>query len=330
MRKYLLSLFILAACCSVSEGSVLVPRLAGALALGEDLRLEDRSLEAFWDTDDDGSISDGDILFGLLRFESTEPPATDADNRLYAVFSQTYDGNPNDISNDSDFTRYNGSFRPTTETGFTLADLLGNPTINGDTIDANAYIALFEMPAGFLPDLALQQPNVTYSSPLAYINAIVAGGTLTATIGEAPLSDDQFLYLTDFFEVAENEDIVADIDNIANHTAGASLGSFGAGLSILQTTYPVVFGDANLEFDDKYTDPNSAPTSSSHQVVVVGESFSKPSGDQANIFAFQNDADVYVNAAQIVPEPTSLAAWAAFSVFGIVFVARRRSGLVNS
>lgn len=184
---------------------------------------EDNSREAFFDVDNSGDFSVGDVLVGFVRIENkTSPDAFSLGNTTYAIFSQQV----------ADITASLVTFAPTTADGLTLADL----GVTG--AEANSMIALYT--GNYATDIIVNSPGdlttngtVTLADYLAFITA---GGDLELTAGIDASEDDFFAALMNFVAPPT-------IDQIATSDTNDAIAIFGAALSILTNNTNFLFAD---------------------------------------------------------------------------------------
>jgi hypothetical protein len=256
---------------------------------------QDQSLEVVIDADNNGFISNGDILYGFARLDSQTTPAnaliTDS---TYIVFSQqvvNYDVGDIYIE-----------FAPTTNVSYTLSAL------TGDAIDSNAFLAIYQNVAGF-GDLV-----VNNAGNAANIATISAGQfILSAGIGET----DDFFTAQAVNPGAVNLNFVVD--------DGADVAFFGAGLTILeQPGLPAVVFAGDVSAIELGT-----LTQTFHELRISGGTVSGRgvAALNPNPYSFINQLQATVNVEQIVPEPASMLVWSGLSIVGFGLAAARKRRL---
>ncbi|HXH81549.1 MAG TPA: PEP-CTERM sorting domain-containing protein [Candidatus Tectomicrobia bacterium] len=254
--------------------------------------IEDQDREAYIDANANGLIDVGDVFIGFVRIDNFLPSGTDANNQVYAIFSQQ-------------ITAISGNFvnvGATTAAGLTLSDL------TGVALDPLGMVAVFD----FAAPITDQITNPT-GDDVFDIFDVINDGTLRLVLGEVA-SDD-------FFTVTVTNTLVAPGGSnalIPTVPASVTVGSFDAGLSVILNN--TNFGYADLVFT---FDPLTS-TIRQNQVGIAAGTLRGAAGDgnedvftdapgftqcttQAGntICGFTTDADFFVFPTQ-VPAPMSL------------------------
>ena len=341
LSSFLLLVQVVAFTSACSAGSML-SRLAGAQP--GNLTLEDGSREQFVDVSGDGFLGAGDALVGFAQIERTFNPSTSTTNNLYAVFSQTFDSATFDSATTPfGMTRYWGEFVPTASGsgfGISLDELLPNISAANGGFDSNAMIAIIEAPGAFSLDLLnadIGGGTNGFTDAIGAIQQILdAEGTLAFTMGLGS-DDDFFVFETEFLDAA-TDFVAGGIGLTESITTGSALGNFGAGLSILDNGL-APFATFNRVVTANFTQNRRGPfdpddpsvifgSGSLYDASVVNGNFGGISDGAGGLVNnggvnFINNADLVVNAT-VVPEPSSVIAWAMFAVLGTTGFVRRR------
>jgi len=244
---------------------------------------EDQSREEWVDVDGDGFLGAGDKLQGILRFDSFNPPDTDANNTLYVTFEQTF-GDDFSASCNANGCVYYGTF---SEVSLNFYDYTGttNWGLDGDL-------------SGGLS---------------AAITDVQANGTLAFSAGLVN-PEDFFAFQTARLQPGLT-DYVLDPSLLSEISTSQTLGSFGAGLSITLNNLPVIFNQVlGVSFSHLGDDFGIGQL---YQMAVVNGNFGgicqeyNTAGEciqtiQGLPSGFINNADVVLNTTA-VPEPTTLA-----------------------
>jgi hypothetical protein len=319
-----LALVVALTSSSAQAGVVLTSRLAAAQAHpdGPDLFAEDQSREVLVDVDNNGRITDGDVIFGFLRIDETSPPSASTGNSLYAIFSQTFNGNPTPtggVDGSGPYARYEGSFRATTQAGYRVEDLLG--ALDPGFVDPTAMFAVVEKVGGFSTNLITANQSNGFFVMTDYLNVLRSEGTLDI-IGGLSEPGDFFAYETPKFRLGDPVGNIAVIPTVGE---SFTVATFDAGLSVVQS-----FMGPAVTFNDVTGTPWEL-------VVSSGTSFGAKNLNNGNFNTndpnfplgtdggFGDKANFALNAT-VAPEPASVVVWTllACGTCGVIRFRRRK------
>lgn len=332
MKRFMFLAAALLMCGSQASAGVVMSRLEAAQP--GNLTLEDLSREAFIDVNDNGILDAGDALVGYAQIETTISPSNPAGNQIYAVFSQTFDPLTFTSVAIGSNTRYSSEFiaTPNGGLGTSLDELL--PTISasingGAGFGAGAMIAIVEKSGGFSADLGTDDLPALGGVVGAITSILDAEGTLAFSAGIANATD--FFAFESALLSAANDFVAGGIDVTENVSTSFNLGTFGAGLSVIDNNMgPLVTFNETLETEyfvnntstlygqgDKF---DVAVVSGTYNGISTGNPLSPLV--QGGGLNFINNADLVVNAT-VVPEPATFTSWAILAVGGVMYRRRR-------
>ena len=312
MKK--IAIAIAAVCATVigAGGDVKASIVADALQGYTINTLVDESRGLFIDKDTDGSVSVGDYINGVISFRDIGPVGNTANTnrKVFGIYAL-------EITNISGATITAGAISDTSHAN-SLGQILSNSGIvaNGLSTGAGSTLALIESNDG--TEVALGALDVT--------SGFTSGGGVGGLLGSSftnvligginPNADDYYAITLDGSNPLGGG---KSVTNLADLAAGAPLSadkefaSYDLGFTVESSTLGGSFEDL--------ANSNGIGTS---DIVTAGNNTINALTAGINTdkgWHFADDGDFYVKP---VPEPSTIAIWAALGLGGCGFVARRR------
>ena len=303
----------------VFAGSAHAATINEGLTSGVLNTLEDQDREAYFDVDNSGTLSVGDVFVGFVRIDDFGPSGLDSDNQVYGVISNQIIG-----FDAADPTIIH--LGTTTQVGLRLEDITGDATTAGgmiavyDTKTAGGFGNLISSPTG-----SDMEDNTTLIS---------SSGTLRLVLGLANLAVGGDYLMVDNGPLYGIGSSNQDFDTLLT---SVTVGSFSGGMSVLYNntnfTYaPTVvttdaYGAVHLtQIGIGSGAIRGAAGATGESIFIDGSGYAfkdqcssdgTPNG--ANEFCgFTTDADFFANPERI-PEPATLSLFGA-ALLGLGFM----------